>query len=309
MPRSRPFAVVALSMALVVLGAACGSSGSDSSAGGAGGAGSVTVASFDFPESEILAHIYGRALEEAGVDVTYKLGLGSREVVAPALEKGEIDLVPEYAGNILAFLDANAAKPGDDIDAIIAKLESKAGSKGLTVLEPSEATDGDVVAMTKARADELGVSSLADLKGKAGDLVFGGPPECPERVTCLKGIEEAYGLDFAEFKALDTGGPITIAALEKGDVDLARVFSSDPAIKAKDLVVLDDPESVQPPGNVVPVIRTDALTDTIRRVLDDVSAKLSTDDLIELNTKVGVDKQDAQTAAEAWLEENGFLKG
>ena len=304
--RLRPLA--ALLLALTLLAGACGDDSTDTSTGGGGDAGSVTIGSFDFPESEILAYIYGGALEEAGVEVDYKLRLGSREVVAPALEKGEIDLVPEYVGNMLAFFDPDAAAPGDDLDALVTKLETEADAKDLTVLEASDATDGDVVAMTEALASELDVSSLADLEGKAGDLVFGGPPECPERVTCLQGIESEYGLDFADFKALDVGGPITIAALEKGDVDLARVFSSDPAIKAKNLVVLDDPKSVQPPGNVVPVIRTEALTDTIRDVLNEVSAKLTTDDLIDLNTKVGVDKEDAQDAAEQWLREHDFIE-
>lgn len=309
MPRSRPLAALLLVLALVA--GACGDDSQDqggSTEGGGEDRSSVTIGSFDFPESEILAYLYGKALEDAGVQVDYKLRLGSREVVAPALQKGDIDLVPEYVGNILAFFDPEAAGPGDDLDTLMEKLETEAEAEGLTVLQASDAADGDAVAMTKQRAGELGVSSLADLEGKAGDLVFGGPPECPERVTCLKGIEEEYGLDFADFKALDVGGPITIAALEKGDVDVARVFSSDPAIKTKDLVVLEDPASVQPPGNVVPIIRTEALTDTIRDVLNEVSAELTTDDLIELNTQVGVDKEDAEDAAVAWLQDHGLIE-
>jgi len=264
----------------------------------------VTVASFAFGESEILANIYGLALADAGVDVDYKLKLGPREIVAPALEKGEIDIVPEYLGNLLSFLDADASKPGDDVDATTGKLRTAAGAKKLTVLEPSEATDGDVIVMTKAKATELGVTKISDLKGKEAALVMGGPPECQTRITCLTGLQDVYGLEFKEFKALDTGGPLTVGALKDGSIQLARLFSSDPAIKANDFVELEDDKFIQPAGNVVPVVRDDALTDTIEEALDKVSAALTTEDLIEMNTRVDVDKEDAKTVAEEWVKEN-----
>ena len=264
----------------------------------------LTIASFGFGESEILANIYGKALEAEGINVSYKLKLGAREIVAPALEKGEIDLVPEYVGNLLAFYDANASAPGDDVAATTTKLVDAAKAKGLTVLEASQAADGDVIAMTKTQATKLSVKTISDLKGKESDLVMGGPPECASRITCYKGLQEVYGLRFEEFKPLDTGGPITVKSLKDGDVDVARLFSSDPAIKANDFVVLEDDKFIQPAGNVVPVIRTEALTDEIEEILNKVSAALTTDDLIELNTRVDVEKEDAATVAEEWLEAN-----
>ena len=158
--------------------------------------------------------------------------------------------------------------------------------------------------MTKAQAEELGVKSISDLKGKESKLVMGGPPECASRITCYKGLQDVYGLRFEEFKPLDTGGPITVKSLKDGDVDVARLFSSDPAIKSNDFVVLDDDKFIQPAGNVVPVIRTEALTDEIETILNKVSAALTTADLIELNTRVDIEKEDAATVAEEWLEAN-----
>ena len=298
----------------LVLGACGDDGGSGTTTGSASGTGSdddttepsgpVTVASFAFGESEILANIYGLALEDAGVEVDYKLKLGSREVVAPALEGGEIDIVPEYLGNLLAFFDADASAPGDDVDATTEKLRTEAAKKKLTVLEPSEAADGDVIVMTKAKASELSATKISDLKGKESALVMGGPAECKTRVTCLKGLEDVYGLEFKEFKALDTGGPLTVGALKDGTIQVARMFSSDPAIKSNNFVELQDDKFIQPGGNVVPVVRDEALTDDIEEVLNKVSAALTTADLIDLNTKVDVNKEDAKVVAEAWVKEN-----
>ncbi|HVM07107.1 MAG TPA: ABC transporter substrate-binding protein [Acidimicrobiales bacterium] len=310
MKPSRIKLLALFTLLMLLMFSACGGDddGGGTSAGdddtGAGSGPQVTIASFGFGESEILANIYGKALEAEGIKVNYKLKLGAREIVAPALEKGDIDIVPEYVGNLLAFYDANASEPGDDVEATTSKLRELAKAKKLTVLEPSEAADGDVLAMTKKKADELGVKKISDLKGKESSLVMGGPPECAQRITCYKGLQDVYGLRFREFKALDTGGPITVKSLKDGDVDVARLFSSDPAIKSNDFVVLEDDQFIQPAGNVVPVVRDEALTDEIKEILNKVSAALTTEDLIDLNTRVDVEKEDAAAVAEDWIKEN-----
>ncbi|HEX7167650.1 MAG TPA: ABC transporter substrate-binding protein [Acidimicrobiales bacterium] len=305
--RSKLLALFA-ALTLVLL-AACGGGDDDADSGGededgAAAGPSLTVASAGFGENELLANMFGKALEDAGVKVSYKLKLGSREILAPALERGDIDLVPEYVGNLLAFYDAAAAEPGDDLDTLTEKLRKEATKKELTVLEPSEAVDGDVIAMTKDKADELGVKKISDLKGKETGLTMGGPAECAQRITCLKGLQDVYGLKFKEFKPLDTGGPITVGALKDGDVDVARLFSSDPALVANDFVVLEDDKLIQPAGNVVAVIRTSVLTDEIEEVLERLSEALTTEELIALNKRVDVDKEDPATVAEDWIEEN-----
>lgn len=298
--------LAALAAVLAIAMAACGGGDDDENAGDddAATTAAITVASANFGENEILANIYGLALEKARVKVTYKLKLGGREILAPALEKGELDLVPEYAGNLLAFYNAEASKPGDDLAATTEKLRTEAKAKKLTVLEPSLAADGDVIAMTSERATALKVQRISDLKGKESGLVMGGPPECAQRITCLKGLQDVYGLRFKEFKPLDVGGPITVKSLKDGTVQVARLFSSDPALKANGFVVLEDDKFIQPAGNIVPVIRDEVLTDTIRDVLNAVSGVLTTDDLIDLNKRVDIDKEDAKAVAQDWVDEH-----
>lgn len=301
-------AIVAL--LLLVTAAACGDSGDDTASTDTTteSKGSVTVGSFNFSESVLLANLYAKVLEDAGYKTTVRANLGAREIVFPALEKGEIDVVPEYLGNALAFAAPDAAKPGDDVDATVDKLTEAIKGKNLSLLKASKATDGDVIAVTKATADEHKLKKISDLAPVAGQLVLGGPPECPTRITCGLGLDQVYGLKFKDFKALDTGGPITKGALEKGDVDVARLFSSDPAIKEKNFVVLDDDKFIQPAGNVVPLIRSDAVDEELTTLLNKLSATLSTGDLIDMNKQIDVDKDDPEQVAEAYLVKKNLIE-
>ena len=302
-------AIVAL--ALLVTAAGCGDSGDDTGSTDtteAEAKGSVTVGSFNFSESVLLANLYAKVLEDAGYKTTVRANLGAREIVFPALEKGEIDVIPEYLGNALAFVAPDAAKPGDDVDATTTKLTDAIKAKNLSLLEPSKATDGDVIAVTKATAREHNLKTISDLAPVAGQLVLGGPPECPTRITCGLGLDQVYGLKFKDFKALDTGGPITKGALEKGDVDVARLFSSDPAIKEKDFVVLEDDKFIQPAGNVVPLIRTEAVDEELTELLNNLSAELTTDDLIDMNKRIDIDKEDPDQVAQEYLVEKNLIE-
>jgi osmoprotectant transport system substrate-binding protein len=300
-------AIVAL--LLLVTAAACGDSGDDTASPDSTteSKGSVTVGSFNFSESVLLANLYAKVLEDAGYQTTVRANLGAREVVFPALEKGEIDVVPEYLGNALAFAAPDAAKPGDDVDATVQKLTDAIKSKELSLLEPSKATDGDIIAVTKATAEKYSLKKISDLAPVAGQLVLGGPPECPTRITCGLGLKQVYGLEFKDFKALDTGGPITKGALEKGDVQVARLFSSDVAIKKKEFVVLDDDKFIQPAGNVVPLIRTEAVDEDLTALLNKLSATLTTSDLIDMNEQIELDKEDADKVAEQYLKEKDLI--
>ena len=301
-------AIVAL--LLLVTAAACGDSGDDTASTDSTteSKGSVTVGSFNFSESLLLANLYAKVLEDGGYKTTVRGNLGAREVVFPALEKGEIDVVPEYLGNALAFVAPDAAKPGDDVDATVQKLTDAVKAKNLALLEPSGAADGDVIAVSKATADKHKLTKISDLAPVAAQLVLGGPPECPTRITCGLGLDQVYGLKFKEFKALDTGGPITKGALEKGDVDVARLFSSDPSIKEKNFVVLEDDKFIQPAGNVVPLIRTEAVDEGVTELLNKLSETLTTDDLIDMNKRIDVDKEDADKVAEDYLVEKELIK-
>jgi osmoprotectant transport system substrate-binding protein len=308
---------------LVLLLGACGDSGDDTASDsststttspGAGsegtcssfsGSDSLTVGGTNFSEQEIVAEIYAQCLKAAGYTVNTKLKIGSREIVLPALEKGDIDLYPEYVGTLLTFLKGT---PTSDVDKTVSDLQAALKPKNLQVLEPAEAEDKNGFAVTKATADKLKISSLSDLKGKSQDLVFGAGPECDQRPLCLIGLKETYGLEFKEVKKLDSGGPLTKDALEKGDIDVGLNFTSDGAVAARGFVVLEDDKNLQPPDNVVPIVRTDKLKGDLADLLNSISAKLTTEGLSELNKAVDIDKSDPADVAKTWLEDNGFLK-
>lgn len=297
----RPHLVVAVLAALALTLAACGS-GSDTEK--AAGGTKIVVGSFGFTESQTLAQIYGGALKNAGADVSYKK-LGNREVVEPALEKGEIDLVPEYVGNYLAFLDKSQTT-GLPLAEAVAKTRELAKARGITVAEPSPATDGDVLAVTKDLANQHGLTKISDLS-KLPSVTLAGPSECETRQTCLLGLKTVYGLQNVMFLSTgtDAGGPVTKAALLEGKAQVGRLFSSDPALaKSGKFVVLEDDKNYQQPGNIVPVIRTEKATEALLRVLNKVSKALTNDKLLELNKRTDEDKEDPAKVAADFVQAN-----
>jgi osmoprotectant transport system substrate-binding protein len=298
-------AAVAVSLALLV--AACGG-GNDALQGGnqPSSNSKVIVGSTNFPEQLILAQMYTAVLEKAGVDVTTRLNLGNREVVFPALEKGEIQLLPEYNGSVLSFLDPKAtATTSQEVDTALAPLLQ---AKNLVALQPSPAEDKDGWAVTKETAAKYNLKTLDDLKPVAGQLVVGGPPELKTRPAGLPGLKKVYGIpDFKEFKALDAGGPLTVSALKKGDIDVGRVFTTQGVIAAEGWVLLEETKPLEPAQNVVPIGRTDAMTDQVKNALNALSAKITTAELTKLNAQVDVDKKDPESVARDWLTQQGLI--
>jgi osmoprotectant transport system substrate-binding protein len=303
---------VAFLVVLAVVAAGCGGDDDDNTSAtnttaAKAACGSVTVGSTNFSEQFVVASMYGQVLEAAGCKVDVKDNLGAREVVFPALESGDIDLVAEYVGTLLEFLNKGAGEASSNLDASLAKLQQQLDSKNLTALTPSEARDSNALAVTKATADKYSLTTVSDLQPVADQLVMGGPPECPTRPLCLQGYESVYGLHFKEFKPLDAGGPLTYEALKNDDIQVALVFSTQGQLEDKNLVVLREDKDLQPAENVLPVIRNDKLNDTVKAALDKVSAKLTTNDLISLNKKVDIDKEDPPDVAKTWLQDNGLL--
>ncbi|MFP5219829.1 MAG: glycine betaine ABC transporter substrate-binding protein [Actinomycetes bacterium] len=197
-----------------------------------GGTGSLVVGAANFSESQILANLYAIALEAAGLDPEVKT-VTNREVYGPALIRGEITVFPEYVGTFTEYLnkqrngpDAPALASGD-LDATVEKLRPLAESFGLTVLEPSPAQDQNAFAVRRDFAEENDLRTLSDLADYEGELVLGGPPECPTRPFCQPGLEETYGIEFDGFVSLDAGGPLTKTALKQGRIQVGLVFSSD----------------------------------------------------------------------------------
>lgn len=295
--KNRPTTLAVLAVAVALVAAACSSSGDEPT---------ITVGSANFSESALVAEIYAQALEAEGLPVDRTLNVGSREIYSSALESGELDLVPEYIGTMLTFLGGEASS---DSAATHAALQAAWEPKGISVLDFASAQDKNGLVVTKATADELGVTTTSQLAAFNGTLVFGGPPECPNREFCLIGLQDVYGLDFAEFKPLDAGGPITVTALESGEIDVALLFTSSSVILAKNFVLLEDDLGLQPAENLAPAVRTeilDAYGDRFSDVLNAVSAKLTTTELTALNKRVEIDGDDPDRVASEWLAEHGL---
>lgn len=303
--RSRAVGATLLVLALVA--AACGSGDGAIDAEGD----PVVVSSFNFNESTIVAEIYAQALEDAGVEVERQLNLGNREIILPALESGEVSLVPEYLGTVTFFL---GGEPSADVDDTFDQAQPLAEEMGITLLDPAPAQDSNGYAVTRATAEEFGLETVSDLEGPDAEFVFGGPPECPTRELCLQGLENVYGLEFAEFVPLDAGGPLTRAALDNGEIDVALVFTTLGWITADDVVVLTDDMGLNPAENLIPAFNTEVLESyggadsDVATLLNDVSAALTTEDLTAMNQSADIDGVAPEEVARTWLVEFGFLE-
>ena len=273
----------------------------------------ITVGSFDFAESVLLANIYGQALAAKGFPVRIFPNLGTRELVDPALMSGLIQLVPEYAGSALQFATLGRRSATSNVEATSAALANSVAGRGLVVAHPAAAQDANAIVVTTTIAARYGLRSISDLAIASPHLIFGGPPECPERSYCLRGLTQTYRVRFKEFVPLDTGGPLTLQALSAGEIDAGLLFTTDPAIVAKHLVILTDDRGLQPAENIVPMVRRDAVAKYgpgLIAALDAVSARLSTKSLRALDSRVELDGRDPRAVAREWLRAQGLiLKG
>jgi osmoprotectant transport system substrate-binding protein len=271
----------------------------------------ITVGSFDFPESVLLADMYGDALKAKGFPVRILPDLGSRELVDPALMNGLIQLVPEYAGSALQFISLGRLSATSDVMATNQALTELMADRGVVAGLPAAAQDANAIVRT-ATASRYGLRSIADLARVAPRLAFGGPPECPGRAYCLPGLRRAYGLHFRAFVPLDAGGPLTLQALAARDVDVALLFSTDPSIPAQHLMVLADDRGLQPAENVTPLVSRDAVARYgagLVAALNTVSARLDTVSLRALDAQVEIHGQDPRQVADSWLRAHGLIPG
>jgi osmoprotectant transport system substrate-binding protein len=268
----------------------------------------IVIGAQDFGESEILAQVYGQALAEAGYPVQYQPLGGFRDIVFASFDNGSINFTAEYAASALEFLNQQAGEATGDAADTSALLRDYLEERGLTALDHSPAVDSNSFVVTQETADELGLSSISDL---TEDLVLGGPPDCPTNPFCIPGLRDVYGLDLeANFVSLDGGGPLTVAALDGGEIDVAILFSTDGVIADRGWVVLDDDAGLINADNIIPVMSqelVDAYGQDFVDLVDAVSAALDTDGLTELNRLFGIELQDAEDVARGWLEDNGFV--
>lgn len=305
MKRSRGI-IAGIAVAAAAALALTGCSNSTSLGGGTADKTSVVVGSANFPENVTLAYVYGQALAADGVKVSYKVNIGARAAYIPALEKGEIDLIPEYAGSILSYLDKTAnAKSGADVKTAL----DAALPKGLTALDFSEAADSDSMNVTADYAKANNLESIGDLAKVSGTVVVAANPEFQTRPDGLPGLQSVYGLTNLSFQAInDGGGPATAKALQDGTVQVADIYSTTPSIIDDHFVTLKDPKNLFASQQVVPIV-TASKASKISALLNKISAKLTTKDLLDFNKRTGGDeKADPKTVASDWLKANGFTK-
>ncbi|MCJ1712634.1 ABC transporter substrate-binding protein [Curtobacterium sp. VKM Ac-2922] len=303
-PKIRAGIAAALAVGVAAALAGCSSSSPlDSGSSASSDSKTIVVGSQQYYSNEIIAELYSQVLEKDGFSVKRNFNIGQREVYLPQLQKGAIDVMPEYSGNLLQYYDKNStAKTASEISAGL----EKALPKGLRALDAADATDQDSYTVTKDFSEKNGVTSLSDLSKVSDKLTVGANSEFQTRPYGPKGLQSEYGVD-VDFKAIeDSGGALTVKALKDGTVQLADIYSADPSIKANDFVSLKDPKNLILPQNVTPVVSS-KVSDKAAADIDKVSKVLTTDALIELNTKSTSDKEKASTIAKDFLTEKGLL--
>ena len=228
----------------------------------------ITIGATNFEEQEIVANLYGDVLSHAGYTVKVEPALGTRAVVVPAIEHGQIDLEPDYAASLLGYLHGGNPQPaGDQIATAIAADKTALSSFGVTVLPASKALDTNVFAVTKATASQDHLTTISSLAPYASKMTLGGPPECPTFAGCEPGLQKVYGLKFAAFKSLDEAGPLSVAALKNGEVQVVELFSSDGNVVSNNFVALTDNKHLEGADYIVPVIRKSVDTSGVRAAL------------------------------------------
>jgi osmoprotectant transport system substrate-binding protein len=266
----------------------------------------IRFASYDFTENQILAEVYAEGARRAGLPVSIQEGVGTREVVQPALQQGVLDVVVDYLGTAVAFTSTDEPSRERTPEELATVLADTLGPDGVSVLDAAEAEDQNGFAVTTAFGAEHGVGRLSELTDLAPGLVFGGPPECPERPFCLRGLEDVYGLHFREVRSMPSRGA-TVEALVSGEIDVGLLETTDARLSVAPVMLLVDDRALQPHENVVPLVRTDVLErwgDRLENALDEVSARLVTHDLVTLNASVELDGLTPAQAAARWWDDN-----
>jgi osmoprotectant transport system substrate-binding protein len=302
--KTRRLVALAAVVAAVLPLSACG--GDPTAGGGSGDSSTITIGSANFPENELLAEIYAQALEAKGVKVNRKFNIGARELYLKALKDGSIDMLPEYNGALLAALSGqdvpkDVSTPDQVYDALQKVLPS-----GIQTLPQAAAEDKDTLTVTSETASKYHLKTIDDLKPVASKLVLGAGPEFKSRYQGVVGLKELYGVVFKQFKPLDPGGPLTKAALTKGDIQVGNVFSTDSSIVTEKWVVLDDTKNLFLAQNIVPIIRKSKVDDKVTGAINEVSQALTTEDLTKYLAEVQVDKKDSATVAKEWLDAQGI---
>ncbi|MEC3850521.1 ABC transporter substrate-binding protein [Paenarthrobacter ureafaciens] len=309
----RGLGVLAAGLGVALALSACGGGtplDSPSTSAGTGSADSgapLVVGSADFPESQVIGEIYAGALNAAGVTASTKPNIGSREIYFKAVQDGSVDIVPDYSGNLLSYVDTEATEVSaeDVYKALPGKLP-----EGLAVLEPAKAESKDAMVVTKATAEKYQLKSIEDLAKVCKDFTMAAPATFETRAYGFPGLKKNYNCELKGLQPFnDGGGNLTLQALLEDKVQVADIYTTTPSIADNDLVVLEDPKNNFKAQQVLPLYNKSKMTDKAKEALNNVSKILTTEDLINLNRSVSGDqKQSAKDAAAAWLKDKGIVK-
>ncbi len=270
---------------------------------GSGESTTLVVGSQDYYSNEIIAELYAQGLEDAGYTIDRQLRIGQREVYLPEIEAGSIDLFPEYTGPLLqVWAEEPEERESDEVYAAL----TEAAPEGITILDQAPATDQDSYVVTRAFAEEHDLTTVADLANVDVPLTMGANSEAETRPNGPQGLADVYGVEVGFTPIEDGGGPLTVRALQDGDVQLAILYTAQPEIAENDLVVLEDTEGLFLASNVVPVA-SDRVDEEAQAVVNEISAALTSEELIELNRRSTVDQSPAADIAASWLEEQGLV--
>ncbi|MCI2149590.1 ABC transporter substrate-binding protein [Bifidobacterium crudilactis] len=296
--RKRLSAVVMVLMGVLMF-TGCGNSNPLDDGGQSSSSQAIVIGSQDYYSNEIIAEIYAQGLEKSGYKVDRQFRIGQREVYLPEVEAGKIDLFPEYSGNLLQYLKPDTTARTSDA---VYQALSKAMPNGLKVLDQSKAADQDSYVVTQAFADKWGISTIKDLSKVTDTMTLGGNSELETRPYGPKGLEQTYGVKVSFTPIEDQGGPLTVKALNDNSIQLANISTASPELKANHLLSLKDPQGLFLASNVVPVA-SKKLDDKAVKVINDIDASLSTDDLISMNVRSTTDQESASKIATAWLKD------
>jgi osmoprotectant transport system substrate-binding protein len=326
MRRHRWLMLLMLLVASLAL-AACGDDDDDDGGGGgaatqeeAGGSGiqrdeanagtTITVGSKNFTEQKVLGEIYAQAFEAAGYTVEKQLNLGDEKTALAALEGGEIDAYPEYTGTaLLSFFGVQADELPKDPNAAYEQAREGFAEKNLTAFEPTPFTSSNEVAVTQETAEENNLTTISDLESVAGEFTLYGSPECRQRLDCLLGLQEVYGLEFQRFVPVDIA--LRHEVLTKGQADVSIVFTTDPQIQRENFVLLEDDKGMFPPYNSTLVMRNEIAEQggaELEELVAMVNEGLDAEAMQELNARVDLDKETPEAVAGQYLSETGLVQ-
>lgn len=296
-------AVLAVAVAGCGGGSGSGAGGTGNNPAGGGAKGTIKVGAFGFPESTLLANIYAKALNKAGFSASV-LQLQQRPTVQPALQKGDVDVVPEYVSTLLNFYTPNTAGPDDAAN--VTKLKQAAEAKGVTVYDAAPATDNFAYVVSKEFSDANKVTTVSELAAysQKTPIDFGGTPECKDNPSCLKGLQDTYGLKLKEYKRIVLSSQASVDGLLKKTYQAAVFNSSDGVLSVNPVTVLKDDKGLDPNDNIIPAVNKAKSTPDLETALNALSAKLTASELTRMNKETQNDRKSVDKVAQDFVDKN-----